>query len=43
LVGAAGFAGDADEQALVDETVCDGGGGGAVVEEGAPVLEREVG
>jgi hypothetical protein len=43
LVGAAGFAGDADEDALVDEAVGDGGGGGGVLEELASVLEGEVG
>src|SRR5262249_2056790 len=43
LIGAAGLAGDADEEALVDEAVGDGRGGRGVVEELAPLLEGEVG
>lgn len=43
LVAPLGLAGDADEDASVDESVGDGACGGGVVEELAPVLEGEVG
>ncbi len=43
LLGAAGFALDADEEALVDEAIGDGASSSLVVEELAPVFEGEVG
>ena len=42
LIGALGLADDFDEQAAVDESVGDGGSRSGVVEELAPILERQI-